>query len=343
MSARTYVGTGTTTIRAATHLPTLDPFRAQSISQKRTLFNAGVHAELTIQKGINNIKAGTVYEHTFLREHDNLGIVNATFNSPCVDADGNPQPGFTDPSQCAAAGLVSNDPSVGGTFNPVLLPYDLTRGGSLYGLLRSYGRQGTGPLSRGSDQGRKLGLQPRYPRRPLQRIDCRAPGRASRLASAYNIKPTNTVLRVSYARTLETPFNENLVLSSQGCSNDVLSPLLACTPGVSGTLQPGFRNEFHAGLQQAFGKNFVVSGDYIWKYTHNAFDFSVLGNTPITFPIDWHNSKIPGFTLRADVPNYPWHLGVRGDVVGCCPLLPAADRRRRRDGRTERASVPHRS
>ncbi len=56
----------------------------------------------------------------------------------------------------------------------------------------------------------------------------------------------------------------------------------------------GFRNEFHAGFQQAFGKRVVVSGEYIWKYTHNAFDFSVLGNTPITFPIDWHNSKIPG-------------------------------------------------
>ncbi len=67
---------------------------------------------------------------------------------------------------------------------------------------------------------------------------------------------------------------------------------------------PGFRNEFHAGLQQAFGKNLVISGDYIWKYTHNAFDFSVLGNTPITFPINWHNSKIPGFALRADVPNF---------------------------------------
>ena len=125
-----------------------------------------------------------------------------------------------------------------------------------------------------------------------------------RLGIAYNVKQTNTVLRVSYARTLETPFNENLVLSSQGCLNDVLSPLLACTPGVSGTLEPGYRNEFHAGLQQAFGKNFVISGDYIWKYTHNAFDFSILGNTPIFFPIDWHNSKIPGFTLRADVPNF---------------------------------------
>ena len=43
-----------------------------------------------------------------------------------------------------------------------------------------------------------------------------------------------------------------------------------------------------------FGKYLVIDGEYIWKYTHNAYDFSVLGNTPITFPIQWHNSKIPG-------------------------------------------------
>jgi hypothetical protein len=30
----------------------------------------------------------------------------------------------------------------------------------------------------------------------------------------------------------------------------------------------------------------------------------VLGNTPITFPIDWHNSKIPGYALRADIPQF---------------------------------------
>jgi hypothetical protein len=123
-----------------------------------------------------------------------------------------------------------------------------------------------------------------------------------RVGVAYNIKRTSTVPSVSYARTLETPFNENLVLSSIGCDNPVLAPLLACTAGVEGRLQPGFRNEFHASLQQALGKHAVISGEYIWKYTHNAFDFSVLGNTPITFPIDWHNSKIPGYALRADFP-----------------------------------------
>ena len=28
----------------------------------------------------------------------------------------------------------------------------------------------------------------------------------------------------------------------------------------------------------------VIDGEYIWKYTHKAYDFSVLGNTPITYP-----------------------------------------------------------
>ena len=75
-------------------------------------------------------------------------------------------------------------------------------------------------------------------------------------------------------------------------------------PGpTSPRLVPGWRNEFHAGLQQAFGKYLVFSGEYIWKYTHNAYDFSVLGATPITFPIEWDRSKIPGYAGRVSVPN----------------------------------------
>ena len=54
-----------------------------------------------------------------------------------------------------------------------------------------------------------------------------------RLGIAYNIKPTSTVLQVSYARTLETPFNENLVLASLGCNDPVINDLQATTPGLS--------------------------------------------------------------------------------------------------------------
>ena len=50
-----------------------------------------------------------------------------------------------------------------------------------------------------------------------------------RLGVSYDLKRTNTVIGISYARTLETPFNENLVLSSKGCANAVLAPLLVCS------------------------------------------------------------------------------------------------------------------
>ncbi len=122
-----------------------------------------------------------------------------------------------------------------------------------------------------------------------------------RLGVAYNIKRTNTVLRVSYARTLESPFNENLVLASEGCNYAVIKDLIPC---VQKPNTPGYRNDFHAGLQQAFGRYAVVSGDYIWKYTHTGYDFSTLAATPIFFPIGWHNSKIPGYAIRVSVPDF---------------------------------------
>jgi hypothetical protein len=47
----------------------------------------------------------------------------------------------------------------------------------------------------------------------------------------------------------------------------------------------------------------VFDGDYFWKFTHNAYDFDVLFNTPITFPIAWHNSKLDGLTGRVSTVN----------------------------------------
>ena len=283
-------------------LADLGPIQNESIIQARSLTNVGVRSDFSYVKGVNNIKVGAVYQHTFLRENDSIGLIDAAFNSPCVDESGNPLPGFTSPTQCAHAGDVSNDPSNDGTFDSDLLPYDLTRGGSFYKFnghtdVKELALYAEDQITAGN-WNFNVGL-----RGDLYNGLAITRQAEPRVGIAYTIKQTNTVLRTSYARTLETPFNENLVVSSLGCGSAVLSPLLACTPGVSTTLQPGFRNEFHAGLQQAFGKNFVVSGDYIWKYTHNAFDFSILGNTPIFFPIDWHNSKIPGFDLRVDVPN----------------------------------------
>ena len=45
---------------------------------------AGARASISHVKGINNIKAGISYEQTFLNENDHLGIVDPTFNAPCL-------------------------------------------------------------------------------------------------------------------------------------------------------------------------------------------------------------------------------------------------------------------
>jgi hypothetical protein len=272
--------------------------QTSSIAQVRSLVNTAVHADWSYDRGINNVKIGAQYGQTFLRESDALGIVDNIYNAPCMNASGNPLPGYAAPSDCLAPGVLANP-----DFVAALAPYDLTRGGSLYDYL---GRTDVKELALYAEDEIKtgpwdfnLGL-----REDVYNGLTDANQTEPRLGVAYNVKPTTTVLGISYARTLETPFNENLVLSSEGCGNAVLAPLLNCASGVSTVMAPGYRNEFHASLQQGIGKNVVVSGEYIWKYTHNAFDFSVLGNTPITFPIDWHNSKIPGYALHVEVPNF---------------------------------------
>jgi hypothetical protein len=271
----------------------------QSIAQARSLLNAGFHTDLSYVKGVHTVKVGAQYTQTFLDENDTLGVVSNTFNAPCVNALGTAVNGYDSPSQCAGAGLIANP-----TFLPRLLPYDLTRGGGEFNFI---GHTDVKELALYAQDEIKAGnwmLNVGW-RGDLYNGLAVARQIEPRLGVAYTIRKTGSVVRASYARTLESPFNENLVLSSRGCGSDVLAPLLACTSGVSTTLQPGFRNEFHVGLQQAVGKHLVFGGEYIWKYTHNAFDFSTLGNTPITFPIDWHNSKIPGFALRTTVPE--WH------------------------------------
>ena len=294
----------------------------ETISQYRTLANTGLRADISHVKGIHNIKAGVTYQQTFLTEDFSLGIVDPTLNAPCLDANGVPvfvgNPGVNDPGNCGSAS--STNPVLYPTpfvanpgFNPLLGCYDLTRStpspvdncpNSNSGLYAFHGHTDVKELGLYVQDSITLGNWALNLgiRGDLYNGLVVARQAEPRLGVAYNIKQTNTVLRVSYARTLESPFNENLVLSSEGCGNPVLNPLLLCTqPGIT-PFNPGYRNEFHAGLQQALGRYAVISGDYIWKYTHNAYDFSVLGATPITFPIEWHNAKIPGYAVRVSVP-----------------------------------------
>ena len=83
----------------------------QSISQDRSLLNAGVHTDLSYVKGINNVKIGAQYTQTFLNENDVLGVASNTFNSPCVDANGVSQPGFAATNHCVSTPASSPTPT----------------------------------------------------------------------------------------------------------------------------------------------------------------------------------------------------------------------------------------
>jgi hypothetical protein len=314
---------------AFNYYPSKDPFadlgpsnlQQETISQYRTLANTGLRSDLSYVKGINNVKLGATYQQTFLTEHFNLGIVDPTLNAPCLDANGVPvfvgNPGLNDTTQCGTAT----------TTNQTLYPAPFTANGNFNSLLGCYDLTRPTPSSNDGCAGVSTTLYPFRGHTDVKELaiylqDAISRGNWSfnlglrgdfynglvtarqaepRLGVAYNIKRTNTVLRVSYARTLESPFNENLVLSSSGCQFTVIAALIPC---VNAPLDPGYRNDFHAGLQQALGRYAVVSGDYIWKYTHTGYDFSTLAATPIFFPIGWHNSKIPGYAIRVSVPEF---------------------------------------
>jgi Carboxypeptidase regulatory-like domain/TonB-dependent Receptor Plug Domain len=289
--------------------------QSESIGQDRSLTNLGLRGDVSYVKGIHNLKAGVTFQDTILTENDRFGLVDPTLNAVCLNSDGSPYTGsnITDPAQCN--GPLTSNPS----FVPILGCYDLTRTGNLpasdgcpNSTSASYMYRGHADIHETAlyiqdtislkNWSFNLGI-----RGDIYNGITKATQAEPRVGIAYNIKKTGTVLRVSYARTMETPFNENLVLSSLGCNDAAINALSSLTQGypcLSNPLSPGTRNEFHAGFQQAFGKYFVLDAEYIWKYTNKAYDFSVLGNTPITYPIEWAKSKIPGYAIRGSLPNF---------------------------------------
>jgi hypothetical protein len=273
-------------------------------SQQRQLLNWGVKADVSTTSGHHNVKYGVDLKQTRLLENFQFGVTDPGFNSPCIDQSGNSiaDPTLTNPGQCAANGYQPNtadNPNAGTPFSPGLLPYDLSRGGTLFAYhataninqfafyIHDAITEGNFLIDVGFRFDRYSGLATATSPQP-------------RIGLAYNIKGTGTVLRAAYSRTLETPFNENLLLSSATGLGGLAQNIFG---SVGVPLNPGNRNQFNGGFQQAIGRYILIDADYFWKYTHNAYDFNTLLNTTITFPIVWHNSKLDGVTGRISTTN----------------------------------------
>ena len=264
--------------------------------QARALLNWGVKSDVAISSGRHDLKIGIDLKQTRLQENFGFGVTDETYNPVCLDAAGGPAgpPTLTNPADCTHAGFAPNP-----DFSPGLLPFDLTRGGSLFAFhaasnVNQYAFYGQDSIKAGNFLF-KIGFRGEHYSGPATDN-----GFQPRAGIAYNVKKTGTVLRVAYARTFETPFNENLLLSS-------LTGAGGLAQGVFGAdavpIRPGQRNQFNAGLQQSLGRYLLLDADYFWKYTHNAYDYSTLLNTTITFPISWHNSKLDGVTGRLSTTN----------------------------------------
>lgn len=258
-----------------------DPFADSpaTISQYRTLTNLGLKTDLSYVQHHNNLKVGVQVMRTRLHEQFSLGITDPALNPPCLDD-------AVTPASCV-------------TPNPAFLPglgaYDLTRGG------RPFSFNQKGNINQAAFYVQDTLTLGAFTLSPGLRIDHYAGLETEtafepRLGASYLLKRTATVLRASYSRSLETPYNENLLLSSATGTGGLGFNTLGVT--AVKPLRSGRRNQYNVGLQQGIGKYLQADLDYVWKFTSNGFDFDTLFNTPITFPITWRRSKIDGFGVR---------------------------------------------
>ena len=263
-----------------------------TLQQARRLTNVGIKEDFTYSKDIQNLKIGANFYHTPLTEDFRLGITDPAFNAPCLDASGAP---ITDPTDlnCTSTGQMPNP-----AFLPNLLKYDLTRGGQLFDFQGSTDIKqeavyvedelhfGGWLLSGGVRADNYNGISSRSMVEP-------------RAGTSYRFNKTNTVIRGSYGKFFMTPYNENLILSSSTGAGGLAENVFGAFGATA--LKPGKRNQFSAGFEQAVSSKIAVQGDYFWKYTDRDYDFDIVFNTPLSFPIQWRKSKIDGYAVRANL------------------------------------------
>jgi hypothetical protein len=283
-----------------TYFPSANLFSDQpaTLSQSRRLTSTGLRSDLTYSHGRRTAKGGVQLQVTPLSEAFRTGLTDPAFNSPCVDVNGVsiPNPALTTPSQCAGAGYLQNT-----SFQPALLPYDLTRGGALFrfrgaATIHEESAYVQDSISLGQ---LNLNLGVRY-----DNYDGLSEGHGiqPRVGAAYLVRRSGTVLHFSYARVFLTPYNENLVLSSATGPGGLANGSLGATSVQP--LTPAYRNQFNAGLEQQLGSKFSVQAEYFWKFTNGGYDFNSILNTPLNFPIQFRKSKIDGALIRATLNDF---------------------------------------
>ncbi|HUY13666.1 MAG TPA: TonB-dependent receptor [Terriglobia bacterium] len=268
-----------------------------TVAEARRLQNIGLSASIDYARGIHTAKFGIMISQTPLNENFSFGLTDPTFNPVCLTGTGAAvtTPTIINTSQCAPAGYAPNPGLL-----PGLVPYDLSRGGVPFSFRGHADIREEAVYAQDSMQLGQFTLNAGL-RGDFYNGITSANGIEPRVGVSYAVKRTSTVFSASYGRFLETPYNENLILSSETGAGG-----LASNVGAFGhaPLRPGYRNLYDISAQQALGRWASVDVEQFWKFSGPDFDFDTLFNTPIIFPIEWAKSKIEGFTATVNFPSY---------------------------------------
>ncbi len=225
------------------------------------------------QRGNHQLRVGADWQRFSLGEAFAFGLTDPTLNPP-------------------------GDPG----FNPNLIPFDLTRGGSWFRFRdRGSGHSlGLFVHDRVGWQGLMLDLGLRFDRYLML---VQASELQPRLGIAYHLPLTRTVLRASYNRNLQTPPNENLLLANSRESATLAPPQVRRElNGGLIPIRPEYQHVYEVGLQQDLAGRASVDLAFYHKDSVNTQDNDNFLNTGVIFPTALASSRINGFEARLVVP-----------------------------------------
>jgi hypothetical protein len=241
-------------------------------SQSRHLSTFTSGSRLNMIRGRHQLRMGADIQVFPVSEFFNFGITNPDFNDPESDS-----------------------------FNPNLLPHDLSRGGRPFQFV---GKQ-TGGLYSGFFQDNirlgdfQVSLGLRY---DSYRFIVNGQQWQPRVGVSYHLKPTNTVFRASYNRLYQTPPNENLLLSSSPEAAAIAPPVIAQELGSAVVaIQPERVDFFEVGLQQGLGSRMSLNASYYHKRARDQQDNDNFLDTGIIFPITLQSIRINGVEGRLNL------------------------------------------
>ena len=250
-------------------------------TQDRRLTTVTLTHRYATVRGRHNIRGGIDVQRIPLRERFSFGITDRGFNDPGSEE-----------------------------YLATLAPFDLARGGRLF----QFAEGGTGGFYSGHLQDSiKLGdfqvsLGVRY---DVYRFLVDETAWQPRVGASYHLKRTGTVFRASYNRLLQTPQNENLLVSSSEKSQVLVDPEIRGAGGAP-RIRPERQNLMEVGVQQSLGRRFSVNSSFYHKNARNQQDVNNFFNTPIVFPLQLSAIRVNSVESRLVMT--PWK-GLSGSLA----------------------------